>query len=278
MTQVADLVSKYPSIEIYGDGPVSEYYLIDSRVHGLFACMYCILYGLFICEQEGVDPIIHLGDNHLYYEKKYGENIFNYFFIQKNIETKGVPRIKVQDPEVFLSWCNISMMEKRVSNYLIDKYFKLKPAYKQIIESYVQAHFSGHRVLGVHYRGKDKITETAIVPIDEYAAKIDYLLESGICDKIFFATDELHLRAEVQKKYKERVIVYQLEGDYSAIRPDSNKGLHYSSATPFLHAKDAIIECYLLSKCQMLLSSSKSSMSLFSTFINPEIAHIVMEP
>ncbi len=58
----------------------------------------------------------------------------------------------------------------------------------------------------------------------------------------------------------------------------TDTGLHFSHTTPYLSALDALIECYVLSKCQFLLSSSKSSMSLFATFLNPDLLHLVIEP
>ncbi|HEY8954759.1 hypothetical protein [Chitinophaga sp.] len=278
MISVSDLLTKYPNIEIEEGNQATALCLIDSRVHGLFACMYCILYGLFICEQENMHPVIHLGPHHLYYEEKYGENIFNYFFEQPYTTTEGIHRMKVIHPDIFITWCNISTLEKKISNLLIQKYFRLKPIYEDIIKDFVSQHYWGHRMLGVHYRGTDKATETNLVPFEEYVEKIDYLLKNRICDRIFFATDEIHLRGYIRKRYRERAVLYSLEGDYSATGTNNEKGLHYSLSTPYLHAKDAIIECYLLSNCQMLLSSAKSSMSLFSTFINPAIAHIVVEP
>lgn len=276
MVNWSDLSMKYPNIAIENSNSNVNFCLIDSRVHGLYACFHCILYGLFICEEENIIPIIYLGDNHLYYEKQYGENIFNYFFDQVNSEFNDLPKMTVLNLGGYLNWCNISTLEKEMSNLLINKFFRLKPAMQFIIDDFEKTHFAGQRMLGVHFRGSDKIEETTLLHFTKYLEKIDYILDHNICDKLFFATDELHLRLYVADRYKHRATVYNIEGDYSTV--SRNQALHFSSASPYFNGKNAIVECYLLSRCNLFMSSHNSSMSLFPTFINPDLVHVIIEP
>lgn len=279
MIELNFLTVKYPHVDFFGDFYKDEYCVIDSRVHGLFACFYCILYGLFICEEETFKPIVVLGDRHLYYDKQYGDNIFNYFYKQDDINIEQLPRMTVWAPSVFLSWCRISMKEKRMSNYFIKKYFILSDEISGVIRHFLENNFTGRSILGVHYRGRDKAKEFPISEFVEYEEKIDYGLSRRIFDRFFFSTDELYLRDYVKRKYGEKVILYSLSAEYDQSNSKlDDVGLHFSTNTPYLHAKDALIECYLLSECQLLLSSCKSSMSLFATFFNPDLFHIVIEP
>jgi|GEM_PF-2019780 len=279
MSEIANLLSKYPNIIVENGTSDTNYCVLESRVHGLFACFYCILYGVYICEMENLIPIVVLDEKHLYYDPKKGNNIFNYFFKQEKISTVGLTKMRVQHPAIFLHWCRNSTNEKRISFLLIDKYFELKIDIKRSINSFYNAHIKGLRVLGVHYRGTDKITETPILAFSEYEKKIDYLFKNNMCDKLFFVTDELHLRSYVRRKYKDRVIFYTLEADYEKVQANEKAGLHFSGlASPYLLAKDALTECYLLSKCTMFLSSGRSSMSLFATFLNPQMVHVIIEP
>ncbi len=285
-----NLQEKYPDIEITGDLNEGEFCIINSRVHGLFANFYCILYGLYICEEENLKPIIELGKDHLYYDPKKGDNIFTYFYEQSykesDITLNQLARIKVIHPNIFLKWCRISTAEKVTSNLLIEKYFNLRPDIRDAIDTFCDKNFKKSgilgskklRILGVHYRGTDKAEEHPIIPFKEYEKRIDSLLKNNICDKVLFISDELHLRNHVKNKYKEKVILYNLEADYSEVYSGEQKALHLIKSSSYLHAKDALVECYLLSKCLLLMSSHKSSMSLFSTFLNPDITHIVIEP
>jgi len=279
MNDFKEVLSKYPNIIIENGNSICNYCVIESMVHGLFACFYCILYGLYICELENLIPIVLLDEKHLYYDSKHGNNIFNYFFKQERVNTVGLNKIIVQNPDIFLHWCRNSTLEKKISSLLIDKYFELKPDIKSLINTFYKHNIRGQHILGVHYRGTDKISETHLLPFIEYEKKIDIMLKNNICDKVFFVTDELHLRKYVESKYKNHVIFYALEADYKTIRPDQKIGLHFSNLpSPYLLAKDALAECYLLSKCNLFMSSGRSSMSLFATFINPQIIHVIIEP
>jgi len=271
--------NKYPFIEVIGEVKPNDFCIIDSRVHGLFATFYCILYGLYICEEEKFKPVVSLGENHLYFDRKYGKNIFNYFFTQRHtLNNKNTGKIIVLNPSIFLKWCRISTNEKYLSNNLLKKYFLLKNSLLSEINDFVEINYSNSKVLGVHFRGRDKIKETKISDFNEYIKKIEYFFDNNICDKIFFATDELQYRDSIKKIFKNKAILYCLNNDYSNMNGDKVNGLHLNPTSPYLHAKDALIECHLLSRCQLLLSSSKSSMSIFATFINPQIGHCIIEP
>lgn len=274
------LIEKYGTIEITGDIRKNGYCIIESITHGLFACFYCILYGLYICEMEDIKPVVVLGDSNLYFEQEKGSNVFTYFYRKshrKNEEDlSGLAKMTISDPGHFLSWCRISTSEKIISNLLINKYFILKNSIQKPIDDFVRTHMQGHKVVGVHFRGTDKVKETPLLDFTAYEHRIGLMLTSGICDRFFFATDELHLREYVRKKYKEKVIMHDLRSAYAAA--PTRAGLHFSHTTPYLSALDALTECYVLSSCQFLLSSSKSSMSLFATFLNPDLLHLVIEP
>ena len=274
------LIEKYRTIEITGNVIKKGYCVIDSRVHGLFACFYCILYGLYICEMEDLKPIVILDKKHLYFDEKKGDNVFEYFYRkQYRKDAAGLavfPKITISDPGMFLQWCRVSTSEKLISNLLINRYFILKSAVLREIDQFTGTNFGAGRILGVHFRGTDKIKETLVTDFDIYENKIDLLLKQAVCDKFFFATDELSLKKYVKEKYKDKAIIYSLRGKYR----DENltEGLHFVHEDPYLSALDALVECYILARCSFLLSSSKSSMSLFATFINPDLFHLIIEP
>lgn len=274
------LIEKYGTIEITGQVRKNESCMIDSITHGLFACFYCILYGLYICEMEDIHPVVVLGEKHLYFEKERGGNVFEYFYRKSHRKSEhdlsNISKITISDPGFFLSWGRISASEKTISNLLINKYFVLRSSVKKQIEHFCEQHLKDLKTVGVHFRGTDKVKETPLLDFGAYEHRIDLMLTAGICDKFFFATDELHLRTYVREKYGEKAIMHDWQSQYAA--RTGNEGLHFSHTTPYLSALDALTECYILSKCQFLLSSSKSSMSLFATFLNPDLLHLVIEP
>ncbi|WP_288882429.1 hypothetical protein [Pedobacter panaciterrae] len=271
-----NLSKNYPNVEIIGVPDEFRYCYIESRVHGFFACLYCVLYGFYICEMENLKGIVRLGKDHLYFDHEIGENVYDYFFDQPAIP--NVPMtIKVINPDPFLRWCHISLFDKLRANAIISERLFLKPMLASVIHEFKTKHFANANILGVHYRGRDKSSETIVLPFDFYLEKIDDIIGKQICTKIFFSTDELPLRHLMIEKYGDRVIMYPLEANYSNKIEDKMSGLHIGSLSPYLQAKDAILETYLLSSCTLLLSSYSSSMSIFSTYLNPKLLHIPLE-
>ena len=280
------LAAKYPNIELSGaSDAINKYCIIDTKgPGGLFANFYRLIYGIYICIMEEITPIIQMnGSKYLYYQGEYGENIFYYYYKKrggiKPAATKDTPIMIVICPDVFIRWCRISISEKKMANFIIDQFFQLRKSIDNIINTFVKVRFGPNRVLGFHYRGRDKVNESAIAPFEEYDKIIDDLLSKKICDLVFFCSDELDLREGLQNKYGDKLLLYDLEANYYFHRSSDENlkiGLHFNSPTPYLQGKDSLIECYLLSKCDMLLSSSNSSFSLFATFINPRIPHIIL--
>jgi len=270
------LSTEYPNVQIIGEPNGLRNCYIESRVHGLFACLYCIIYGFYICEKENLNGIVRMGEEHLYYEKSYGENVFDYFFTQEKDAHASIT-IRVTNPFPFLRWGHISAFDKIRANSIIKRELHLRPEIQKIIVNFKKKNFCGGNMLGVHYRGRDKRNEVAILPFKYYVEKIDEILNKKICERIFFSTDELSLREVIASKYKDKVIMYELEADTTDSRLTPHEGLHINSKTPYLQGKDALIEMYLLSSCTLLLSSYSSSMSIFSTYINPNLIHIPLE-
>src|SRR5690606_26105059 len=124
----------------------------------------------------------------------------------------------------------------------------------RIIENFYLRKMNGLRVLGVLFRGTDKIRETHLLTFEAYEQKIDRMFRMKACDKFFLATDELDLKEHVRQKYPDKILVYDLQGTYEPGK--RAEGLHFAHTTPCLSAQDALVECYLLARCQFLLSSS----------------------
>ncbi len=154
-----NLSKRYPNVEVSGTPDKSRYCYIEYRVHGFFACMYCIWYGFYICEMENLKGVVLMGEDHLYYDEQHGDNVFNYFFQQKAIVGISMT-IKVINLDPFLKWCHISLFDKRRANAVITERLFLKPIFKKNIENFRIKYFTGGNILGVHYRGRDKCSET----------------------------------------------------------------------------------------------------------------------
>ena len=158
------------------------------------------------------------------------------------------------------------------SNQLIQKYIKIKPEVSSFVDNVVSTKFAGQYVIGIHYRGTDKVQQEApVVPYTVVVEKLEELLKQAPSGaKIFIATDEEHFLSFMVSKYGQKVM-YQ-----SAMRSQNGKPVHLQSnklkIKGFAWKKgfDALVDCLLLSRCNIILKTA-SNLSTCSRMFNPNL-------
>lgn len=101
--------------------------------------------------------------------------------------------------------------------------------------------------------------------IDQYIAELEEIGHTDI--KVFIATDEQSLLDYMTLHYPSKVIYY--EGSERSI---NGVCVHLSGhgGSPYKKGEDALIDCLLLSKTDIILKTS-SNLSLCATYFNPDI-------
>lgn len=150
---------------------------------------------------------------------------------------------------------------------LIQTYIHFKPAIMQEIDRFEQENFCGNFVIGVHYRGTDKIEEA---PRVDYFTVLDKVVEEigklpGDRYKIFVATDEEAFLQYMISHFGNAVCYNK-----KALRSTNGFPLHFSECDRYAQGLDSIIDCVLLSRSQYLIRTN-SNLSLWSTFFNPDV-------
>jgi hypothetical protein len=151
--------------------------------------------------------------------------------------------------------------------YLIQKYIKIRAPIQKEIDDFVATQFGDAFVLGVQYRGTDKVSEAPRVSYERVMEEIKNQIKGKKNFKIFVATDETALLAEVKKTYPNKVL------SQDATRSSDGKPVHFSGHDGFKIGKEALIDCLLLSKTHFLIRTS-SNLSLWATYFNPELSQI----
>jgi hypothetical protein len=153
----------------------------------------------------------------------------------------------------------------------------VKPHIEEKVNQIVEDSFGYSSIIGVHYRGTDKWTEAPIAPYDNVAAHVDEIIaqlqEIGHSDiKIFIATDEQNFLDYMRVRYPSKVVCYE-----ESERSIDGVCVHLSGTggTPYQKGEDALIDCLLLAKTDILLKTS-SNLSLCATYFNPDIPVIHM--
>lgn len=151
-----------------------------------------------------------------------------------------------------------------------DVFFETATVHDKIqkeVDAFVQQNFSGHRMLGIHYRGTDKTAEAPRVAFERIQRHLDDLLAPGRFSGIFVASDEQKF---INFMLKNVSAVPVLIRDDSRSSLDGNP-IHIQPASSVNQlGLDAIVNCMLLSRCHSVLRTS-SALSAWASIFNPEL-------
>lgn len=155
------------------------------------------------------------------------------------------------------------------ANLLFFKYYKFSD---KILEK-VNAFFPDNlRILGLHYRGSDKVTDRTqnpnILRIADYIDIIeDYVVKHKV-ENIFIATDSNYIMDHLQiLKDKYNLTIFTTNSSKFA---DGQSPFINTSVDPFKLGEDCLIDSLLLSKCDSLLLTN-SALSAWLKVFNPEL-------
>ena len=162
--------------------------------------------------------------------------------------------------------CSKLLLQKYWGNALIKKYVVIKEHIQKKVDLFVEKHFKGKKVIGIHLRGTDKRQE--VKPV---APEVIFHTANQFKGYAFFvATDEQRLLDLALKSLNGPVIYYD------AYRSGSKKPVHVDGCTPE-RGEEVLIEVLLLSKCDKLIHTC-SNVSCAAIFFNPSLEHILLEP
>ncbi len=242
--------------------------IIDRESAGFFSTFHYIL---TVCKSYDKGLIrgfkVDFGTTGNYYCPNRGENWWHYYFLPTQFGDMTPPTIQTVYPP------NTSLMEielftsKIECSHLIKKYLTIRPEIIHFVDTFYKENLLGHFVISVHYRGTDKISEAPHVPYIDILQKIEEVITSiNRADfKIFLATDEAPFLEFLRTHFGDAVSFNE-----TAKRSTNGKPLHFGAEDPYQSGLDALIDCLLLSKGDILVRTS-SNLSLVSTYFNPDI-------
>ena len=136
------------------------------------------------------------------------------------------------------------------------------------VDDFVHQKFLKNGMLGIHYRGTDKVAESPQVNYETVERRLDKLLGSGEFLGVFVASDEQKFIDFLFKKVSGVPIVAREDScrslDGNPIHIRQPKGLGNKLGL------DAIVNCMLLSRCHSVLRTS-SFLSAWASIFNPHL-------
>lgn len=241
---------------------------------GMFATANQILGELHLFETGQLPQVsaleVDFRTNGLYYDESHGPNWWNYFFEPIYVgEKTNVITVYPTKEDCFLAWSHRRQLTKKQASELVKKYIHIQPHILLKIDAFIAEHFRDHYMIGVHFRGTDKAVEAPRVDYEIIFKEIRSYLPLDKSFLLFIATDEINFLEQAKLDFPGHVIALD------AHRTEHNKGIHFENKNNYCIGEEAIMDAYLLSRCNLLIRTS-SNLSLWSTFFNPELPVILL--
>ena len=247
----------------------SGYYAIDinSTGIGLGARIVNVLEILLFCDTKGLFPLIKFN----YKEKNNTKDYFKELFYYKNELPDDGSKIKytaIYDTSD-LDWKDFDKkLRLDMAKGLFAKYFGFNQNIVEEVDAYVNQWFTGKQVLGIHYRGTDKSTESKEVSFEELLNAVRKLLaENPALDLIFMSSDDVNVIHFLMNSNLSIPVICRED----AVRSETGDQFHLKQEiSKTTINRDAIVNCLILSRCNHLLKTA-SLLSDCSVIFNPDL-------
>lgn len=152
---------------------------------------------------------------------------------------------------------------------LIEEHLAILPHIFEKLELYLERFRLADHVLGIHYRGTDRMAEMKKKNShDEMIALVRSKLFSWEGKTLLYvATDEQKFLDRMKRTFPGQVICLE-----EAERSQTNQSFHQNLKSPYQAGEDALVDCLLLSKTDYLMRT-ESCLSRWSGYFNP-LLHI----
>jgi hypothetical protein len=250
-------------------GPPKEYMIMEhpDYLPGMFSVFNTVLGFLDAYEIGDYAGLkIDFGRVGRYYDPKRGPNWWEYYCDPIKLGSRKSSYIRRYSGGecIALAMGVECHMSRRRAHGLICKYIKVRKHIKRKIEHFCQKHFDVACVIGIHYRGTDKVIEAPRIPYEE---ALNVVLEHVKClpnddYRVFVATDEQAFLDYMSERLPGKIVCR------ASYRSSNGIAIHYDDqCSPYERGEQALIDALLLSKCNLLIRTS-SNLSLWSTYFN----------
>ena len=242
----------------------------DNDKPGFFGAFNSVLAALDFCEQHNAILGVDFQKVGWYYDPQKGSNWWDYYFDQPRLPLKT----PVQEVKRFKGWQKslillegLFVISKVRAHELIKRYIRIKEPIQKIIDTFYAEHMQGYYMIGIHYRGTDKIDEAPRVAYEHVLDVVQKEIDSQENKpyKIFIATDEQAFLGYMQNIYGSLIC------SIDALRSTDDHPVHMNETlNNYKKGQDALIDCILLSKCDLLIRTA-SYLSESSQMFNPHM-------
>lgn len=273
--------------------------LITARPAGLFSLVFQVLEQIDVCQRYHITPVVYWNSICPYWsEAGYNDvrNAWEYYFRPvssvklteliaaetapehltaiKLTELVNQPQVTVSDQYLFHLIPELSVNEKQRQyiHSLLQHHIVIHEAILKKVDQFYNTHLSGHEIIGVHLRGKEKYTDLhftgrGYLSLDYYYKEIDHYIERHPTAIIFLASDTIVLANKMIERYGKRI------RQTVALRSnDETGGVHLQTSQAEL-GEQVLIDCLLLARSNFLVHGI-SNVPFAATYFNPTLPHV----
>jgi len=251
-------------------------FLMEGHLHpsGLLSAVTVLLENL-VLKSPNERFLVNLGPGSLYYDRKFGENAWEYYFTQPKFDFGRDCVIEDEwsvEKGFLFKWQGFLDPSNRSGSYdktLLDsaKLFGTVFSFNDDLLDYLEEKRSeilpSGPVLAVHRRETDYYPN--VPEIEAFFEKVDPFVEDGF--KIYLATDSKKALSQFRKRYGKRVLFQK------ATRSSSLNPIHTSKKllkSPALIGREVLVDAYLMAKCWHLIRT-RSNVTTFTRILNPNL-------
>jgi hypothetical protein len=250
--------------------PCYLYANLNSGFFGMFSVFSYIagiLYDYDNNEYAGLE--VNFETQGLYYDPILGPNWWEYYCEPIQLGDKKNSVIKrISDREYMdYAYYPLKYLSKEQVHSIIKKHIKIRDHIKHKADQFSTKNFEKSHIIGIHYRGTDKVLlEAPRIPYSEILNQINLHLNNLKYPdyKVFVATDEEQFIDFMKEMLPGKILTY------STLYSNDSTPLHSKFSNTYLSGEEALIDCLLLSKVNFLIRTT-SNLSLWSTYFNPSV-------
>lgn len=229
-----------------------------SEFTAVLGCLHHVEAHPEICAGLRVD----FGTDGLYYDAGRGPNWWEYYFEPIHLGTRELARLRrvpMWQHDAFAESVE-TLLTREAAADIVRRHVRARQPVIEAVNDYRESHFHGV-VIGAHYRGTDKSEESAPVDHEVMIAAIRGAM-NGERLPVFIATDDAAFLAQAVRAFQSDALFRD------ARRSVDGTPVHKTGADRYRNGYEAVVDCYLLSRCTRLVRTS-SNLGLVASLINP---------
>lgn len=251
---------------------------------GFFSVFFRTLGNLYVCEKNGVSPVVYWGQPTPFWVKdgyRGAKNAWEYYFepvsglsitdFEDAADQEDIIRANEYFHSIIPTVSFVDESARKPMSEIIKKYVHIRNDIMEEINDFYTRKFQNKKVIGLHFRKeKAKAIELesrflGFLSLKYSFKEVDRYLESNPSALIFVSTDSYSVHEQIKNRYKDKVI------SHSELRTIDGEPNTVKKLWPKI-GEHILIDCILLSKCDYFVHGI-SNISTAACFFNPELKH-----